>query len=188
MVFAKLVSRGAKSGYTLVEVLVVVIIMGVLSAMGVASLQGAVANARVKDAAINTAAFLERVAMEARKQSAELCLVRAPGDSTKLLVYKSDESTSYCHGTVLDSVVIESPNKFVNLKDCGLVTSDWIGTNPAIFEPRRGLSAAPLEGAVCIRYGSKESDRFGAAHKLKQVNGIKAQWKVGSGSSGWMDL
>lgn len=187
MVFAKLASRGAKSGYTLVEVLVVVIIMGVLSTMGVASLQGAVANARVKDAAINTAAFLERVATEARKQSAELCLVKAPGNnSNKLLVYKSDESTNYCHGTVLDSLVIDSPNKFVNLKDCGMVTVDWIGSNPAIFEPRRGLSAAPLEGAVCIQYGS--DDRFGAARKLKLANGIKAQWKVGASSSGWMDL
>ena len=186
MVFAKLVSRGAKSGYTLVEVLVVVIIMGVLSTMGVASLQGAVANARVKDAAINTTAFLERVAAESRKLSAELCLAKAPGNSNKLLVYKSDETSDYCHGSVLDSLVLDSPNRFVNLKDCGLVTSDWIGSNPAFFEPRRGLSAAPLEGAVCIQYGS--DDRFGAAHKLKQVNGIKPQWKVGSGSSGWMDL
>lgn len=186
MVFAKRTACYAKAGYTLVEVLVVVSIMGILSAMGVASLQGAVANARVKDAAINTAAFLERVATEARKQSAELCLVKAPGNSNKLLVYKSDESTNYCHGTVLDSLVIDSPNKFVNLKDCGMVTVDWIGSNPAIFEPRRGLSAAPLEGAVCIQYGS--DDRFGAARKLKLANGIKAQWKVGASSSGWMDL
>lgn len=187
MVFAKLKNCSAKSGYTLVEVLVVVIIMGVLSAMGVASLQGAVANARVKDAAINTAAFLERVATESRKLSAELCLVKAPGDNSKLLVYKSDETSNYCHGTVLDSLVIESPNRFVNLKECGLVTADWIsGTNPAIFEPRRGLSAAPIEGAVCVQYGT--ADRYGAARKLKQVNGIKAQWKVGEGSSGWMDL
>lgn len=186
MVFAKLVKRGAKSGYTLVEVLIVVAIMGVLSAMGVAGLQGAVANARVKDAAVNTAAFLERVATESRKQSAELCIVKAPGNSSKLLVYKSDESSDYCHGTVMDSLVVDSPNRFVNLKDCGLVTSDWIGNNPAIFEPRRGLSAAPLEGAVCIQYGT--DDRFGAARKLKTKNGIIPQWKVGSGSSGWMDL
>ena len=186
MVFAKRTACYAKAGYTLVEVLVVVSIMGVLSAMGVAGLQQAVANARVKDAAVNTAAFLERVATESRKQSAELCLVKAPGNSSKLLVYKSDESSDYCHGTIMDSLVVESPNRFVSLKDCGLVTSDWIGNNPAVFEPRRGLSAAPLEGAVCIQYGSE--DRFGAARKLKLVNGIKAQWKIGTGSSGWMDL
>ena len=186
MVFAKLVKRGAKSGYTLVEVMMVVVIMGILSAVGASSLRDAVANSRIKDAAINTTAFLEGVAAEARKQSAELCIVRAPGDASKLLVYKSDETSDYCHGTAIDSLVIDSPNKFVNLRECGLVTSDWIGNNPAIFEPRTGLSAAPFEGAVCIQYGSDA--RFGAARKLKTSNNIVPQWRVGAGSSGWMDL
>ena len=36
-----------KSGFTLVEALVVVAIMGILSGLGVASLRGAVANSRI---------------------------------------------------------------------------------------------------------------------------------------------
>ena len=43
--------------------IVVVLIMGVLSSMGVVSITAAVANARVKDYAQNTAAFLERIAL-----------------------------------------------------------------------------------------------------------------------------
>ena len=43
-----------KHGFTLIEVLVVVSIMGILVSMGVASLTGAVANARIRDYALNT--------------------------------------------------------------------------------------------------------------------------------------
>ena len=51
-----------KSGFTLVEALVVVAIMGILSGLGVASLRGAVANSRIKDAGINVTAYMERSA------------------------------------------------------------------------------------------------------------------------------
>ena len=62
--FVMMIGKSRKNGFTLVEVLVVVIIMGILSSMGVASITGAVANARVKDYAQNTAAFLDRVVVE----------------------------------------------------------------------------------------------------------------------------
>ena len=48
-----------KKGFTLVEVLTVVIIIGILSAAGYAGLQRAIANSRIKDAAFNMAAFME---------------------------------------------------------------------------------------------------------------------------------
>ena len=47
-----------KSGFTLVEALVVVAIIGVLSSIGAVSLQNAVANSRIKDAGINVTAFM----------------------------------------------------------------------------------------------------------------------------------
>ena len=61
-------------GYTLVEVLVVVSIIGILSSMGVVGLQRAVANARIRGAAINSAAFIEQVANLSRQRNEVLCL------------------------------------------------------------------------------------------------------------------
>ena len=182
MVFAKLLSRGAKSGYTLVEVLVVVIIMGVLSTMGVAGLQRAIANARIKDAAVNTAAFIERVANESSRLSAVLCLKIDPGNPQTIIVVK-DVTTKNCaapNGGVIDEFSIEAPAKYVSKTTQGCPTSmvDWFGGNNHVFKPRIGLSAAPPEGGVCIQYGSQ--DIYGAVRKDKKVNRVIPMWKVGS--------
>ena len=64
-----------KSGFTLVEALVVVTIMGILSGIGVASLQNAVANSRIKDAGINVTAYMQRAANEATRLNEKLCVV-----------------------------------------------------------------------------------------------------------------
>ena len=192
MVFAKLFKRGAKSGYTLVEVLVVVVIMGILSAMGVAGLQGAVANARVKDAAENTAAFLERVANLSRQQSVAICLAIDPTDSHTLLAVKSKGSDctggNKWGGGTLDQITIDAPAQFVSIKaPCNFVGDvDLTGEN-AVIKPRLGLSAVP-HGAVCIQYGSDE--RFGLARKMANTNSVKAFWKIGNenGASGWNEL
>lgn len=192
MLFAKQKTCAKKAGYTLVEVLVVVAIMGVLSSMGVVGLQRAVANARVKDAAVNTAAFVERVGNEAIRLSADICLVQN-GDR-KILVYKADSKTE-CHGTRIDSLVIDAPNKFTTMAACGmpadvpnmLTTTD---VNKRFFKPKTGLSAVPVEGAICIQYGTNQL--FGAARKLKTSNSVKAQWKIGNdvtaNGADWIDL
>lgn len=75
-----------KEGYTLVEVMTVVVAIGILSAMGVSSLQQAAMNARVKDAALNTTAFLERTANEANRLSA------APREGHICVQYASEEN------------------------------------------------------------------------------------------------
>jgi prepilin-type N-terminal cleavage/methylation domain-containing protein len=178
MVFAKLVKRGAKSGYTLVEVLVVVSIMGVLSAMGIAGLQRAVANARVKDAAINTAAFVERVANLANQRNEVLCLRIDPSNPQKILAIRDTiaKDCSDPKGSV-DSMMLDSPNKFVSMATCGPVTLNWFGkTAQVAFKPRLGLSAAPPEGGVCIQYADR--DVYGAVRKEKKRNRAIPMWKV----------
>ena len=196
MVFARLLKRGAKSGYTLVEVLVVVSIMGVLSAMGIAGLQRAVANARVKDAAINTAAFVERVANRASQLSAVLCLRVAPGNDQKLYVVRDDddETCSSPKGGIVDSLVLDAPCKYISMATCGVVDVNWFSKSYSAdksFKPRVGLSATPPQGGICIQYGSE--DVFGAVLKERTVNRVKPMWKVGNdpmngGWSSWTEL
>ena len=192
MVFAKRTACCAKAGYTLVEVLVVVSIMGILSAMGVAGLQGAIANARVKDAAENTAAFVERVANLSRQRSDVVCLTIKTGEPQTLIALKSKGSDCTTENkyntTILDSIKLDAPLQFVSIKaPCNFVGDvDMTGTNAA-FKPRLGLSAVP-HGAVCIQYGS--GDRFGLARKMPNTNSVKAFWKIGNdnGASGWNEL
>ncbi|MBR6833651.1 MAG: prepilin-type N-terminal cleavage/methylation domain-containing protein [Fibrobacter sp.] len=196
MVFAKLVSRGAKSGYTLVEVLVVVIIMGVLSTMGVASLQRAVANARVKDAAVNTAAFVERVSNLSKQRNEVLCLRIDPGDCHKLLVVRDGDGKN-CSGGSIDSLTIDPPNTFLDGKPkpagcgpfaCPSSMVNWLSNAnnaPTKFDWKNiGLAATPnpmdddKSGGICIQYG--DSDVYGAVRKTKNKNWVVPMWKVGN--------
>jgi prepilin-type N-terminal cleavage/methylation domain-containing protein len=189
MVFAKRTACYAKAGYTLVEVLVVVSIMGVLSAMGVAGLQRAVANARVKDAAINTAAFVERVANLSNQRNEILCLKIEPGNPQKVLVVRDagERDCSSPSEGVIAAFEIDSPNQFVYMSHCGPVTLDWFGTNKQVaFKPRLGLAATPPEGGVCIQYGDKNV--YGAVRKDPKKNWVIPMWKVnhdGSQDASW---
>ena len=196
MVFAKRTACCAKAGYTLVEVLVVVVIMGILSAMGVAGLQGAVANARVKDAAVNTAAFVERVANLSRQYSSPICLEIMTGKPHILYAIRSsgsDCAAANKKGGVVDSLIVDSPLKFVEngTSSCNAGVSgsmDLTKSENAVFKPQLGLSSAPPEGIVCVQYG--DDTRYGVAWKRKTSNSVKAYWKIGSssGDSGWNEL
>ena len=181
-----------KSGYTLVEVLVVVSIIGILSAMGVAGLQGAIANSRVKDAAINTAAFVERVANLSNQRNEVLCLKVAPGNNQKLLVVRDtiNKNCSEPKGAI-DSLEIDAPNKFVVRNNGCPVIGDWL-TSYGVFKPRLGLSAMPREGGVCIQYGGKSV--YGAVRKDADKNRAIPMWKVSDDAtqnnnwSNWTEL
>ena len=192
-----LLQKRKKAGYTLVEVAVVVAIMSILSSMGVAGIQSAVANARVKDGAVTTAAFLERVAHLSKQQSDNICLLIDNTNPSRLLAQRSkggDCTESSKYGTeTLAELVIESPAKFVanasgtcnfryNLPD--LPTS-----SSAVFKPRIGLSSVP-KGVVCIQYG--DENRFGVAVKDSTLNTVKSFWTVGSHAASdvgaWIEL
>lgn len=162
-----------KKGFTLVEVLVVVVIMGILSAMGVAGLRQAVMNNRVKDAALNTAAFLERIATEANRISAKVC-VKKVTDQT-LGAFTSEDCDNPNPADMKWSLDIDYPNKFGCDNTDDLPGDDW--TDGVWFIPKLGLSAAPAEGYVCVQYSGE--DLYGAAVKLKTVNSVSPRWKIG---------
>ena len=137
-----------KKGFTLVEALVVVTIMGILSGIGVASLRDAVANSRIKLA------------------------VKVEGDKKTLKLYKcnSVDDNGICNdfGDVVDEMTLESSNKFVTGQDGGTdcpELGDESARNPKAvmtLTPRVGVS--PISsGCFLLRYGG--SDRFAASIK-----------------------
>lgn len=159
-----------KNGFTMVEALVVVTIMGILSSIGVASLRGAVINGKMKDHAINTTAFLERIANEANRLSGPLCVKKYTDQI--LAVYETDDCSNPPE-QFFDSYIIDAPAKF----GCGdgfatgqdLHGKEW-SSEGDVFEPHVGLSAAPAEGFLCVQYGDEPI--YGVAVKAKDKNMI----------------
>lgn len=174
-----------KNGFTLVELLVVIAIIGILSTMGYAGLQGAVENNRVKDAALNITAFLERVSNEANRMSKTLCLKKE--SDTRLGIYEGNCSALGGSSSPLFDFNLEPPMKFVaecpsfecDEDDGACNGANWIGSAGADFKPKFGLSAAPSSGYVCAQYGS--TSHFAAALKRKSENTIHATMGYGTG-------
>ncbi|MDD5942555.1 hypothetical protein [Fibrobacter sp.] len=168
--------------------------------MCVVGLQRAVANARIRDAAINSAAFIEQVANLSRQRNEVLCLRIAPENGKfkdrKLLVVRDtiDFNCSDPKGSI-DSMIIDAPNKYVPFSVCGGPdTGDW--TTYGIFIPRLGLAATPPEGGICIKYGGDGDDiyGYGAVRKERSKNRVIPMWKVGNDAtqngdwSNWTEL
>ena len=174
-----------KNGFTLVEVLVVIIIMGVLSSMGVISMRNAVVNNRVRDYALNTAAFLERIANDASRMSKTLCVRVMP---KMINVYESNCADVSNTTPVFDQFPLDpnldSPAHFgCNIDDDIDESQNWVNDDGVAFVPRIGLSAAPSNGFVCIQYGSDEI--YGLAIKEPGKNMMVPKWSAGGG---WQKL
>ena len=158
------------AGVTMVELAAVIAIMGILAGLGVSKLQGAIANANIKDATYNVTAFMERTANEARRLSTTLC-VQVDANSAQKLVAYSSSCASVASANRVDSIVIETPNRI--LADNEVNATAAIGnvnfaTSGAEFRPKQGLSAAPPQGFFAVQYGGKGV--FGASVKLKDRN------------------
>lgn len=166
-----------KSGFTLVEVLVVVIIMGVLSSLGVVGFQNAVANSRIKDAGINVTAFMERAANEATRLNEKLCMV-ASGKSVYLYKGECDNL-----GDLLDEMTLESLNTFDSeLSDCppGNDDASRYANNQVQLTPKIGVSPIP-KGCFIIKYGG--TDRMAASIKTSTKFSVFYQLSYDSGAS-----
>ncbi len=179
------VAKGAanKAGYTLVEVLTVVAIVGILSAAGFAGLQNAVANNRIKDAAINVSAFMERVANDTRRMGDSVCVKKAANKDV-LFAYKAVCSSSDL-GAPFDSFELDSPVKFISNENDGIGASQNWHDNGAQFTPKFGLSPAPAQGFWMMQYGGKAL--FGAAVKSLSKNNMCPKIKY-SDDDKWGEL
>lgn len=174
-------SREMKKGFTMVELLVVVSIMGILSTMGIVSLHGAVVNNRVKDAAINVSAYLERVASETNRLSQKVC-VYVEGQSIK-----AAKGECKSKGSTISKYTLEQGELKFD-KSCTYGGSTWNLSKGVPFVPKFGLSAAPAEGCIIIKYGTK-GEKQARALKKKEKNNIIPQMSFESGkSNSWIDL
>lgn len=160
-----------KNGFTLVELLVVIVIMGILSAMGVAGLQGAVENTRVDDASKDITAFLVRTANEANRMSASLCL-KIGTDNRRLFVYEGENCNNLPQGSAaLYSMELDAPLSFATSCPDFSSEKNWLTGNNGVFKPRLGISAAPVSGVVCAQYGN--SEHYAVALKSSEANYIQ---------------
>lgn len=153
-----------KRGVTLVEVLVVVIIMGILSGIGVAGLRDAVANSRIKDAGINVTAFMQRAANEATRLNMKLCATITDSKTLKLYKEECSDGRSFDDGDLVAEMALESSNEFVtttNNANCPRLSGKSPETSITLT-PKVGVSPIP-SGCLLVRYGA--SSRFASAIK-----------------------
>ncbi|SHH07001.1 prepilin-type N-terminal cleavage/methylation domain-containing protein [Fibrobacter sp. UWCM] len=182
-----MVNCSRKLGFTLVEVLVVVAIMGILSGIGVASLRSAVANSRIKDAGINVTAFMQRAANEATRLNEKLAVNVESGNKT-LRLYKCNavDGNGICtnFGDTVDEMTLESSNAFVTDKNCPDLTG--AKTTPATvvtLVPKIGVSPIPTS-CLMVRYGGtdryavsiKSPTKFSMYYELSYNSGAVGSW------------
>lgn len=172
-----------KSGFTLVEALVVVAVMGILSGVGVASLRSAVANSRIKDAGINVTAFMGRAANEANRLNEKLCVV-ASGKTIKTYKAECTETAKIANANLIDQMTLESGSVFVTDKPCPDLTEGK--SNPSsqmTLTPKIGMSPIP-SGCFMIRHGGtdryaasvKSPTKFAMYYKLNYNSGAAGSW------------
>lgn len=167
-----------KEGFTLVEALVVVTVMGILSGIGVASLRGAIANSRIKDAGINVTAFMERAANTATRMNITLC-VKVESDNRTLKAYKGE-----CTGSedeVVEQMSMDPPNKFLPSSEgtCPEGVSRY-SQNRVELVPKIGVSSIP-EGCFMVQYGG--TDRRMASVKVQTRFSMSYMLSYNAGSN-----
>lgn len=175
-----------KMGYTLVEMLAVVSIIGILSAVGVSSLTSALDNNRQKDAAVNIAGFLTQVATLSKGREDVVCVQRSGDRTIEAGVCGKNTEGNYSVSETLASFVLDERFKLgcPSSVTATFGGSDWVAESAVTpFLPKFGLSNFPVSGFVCATYNSGEA-RYSIAVKPQNENKIVRKIYI---SNGWYD-
>lgn len=173
---------GNKKGFSMVELLVTLSIMSVLVSIGVVGFNSMVTNSRVKSAAQDAAAFMNRVAALSNSES-DTITVKIEANMQKVIATHVSVATGIT--SRLDSFVVEGQIKF----DCPTAVmnsalKNWSMPKDGVkFYPKFGLSAAPKKGVLCLSL----KDVYGIAIKTENDNKIRAKWRSGT-SGAWNEL
>jgi Tfp pilus assembly protein PilE len=133
-------------------VLIVVILIGILSMMAYASLLDHIYLLRTRDAATNTAAFLNRVSAEAKRMDTTVCVQLY--SAQRMVAYQApkDNNCTEARGAVaaIDSFGV-IPGFRIEAKSIKGITS--LNENSVIsMVPQIGLSALPRETGIVLNY------------------------------------
>jgi prepilin-type N-terminal cleavage/methylation domain-containing protein len=144
-----------KSGFTLIEVMIVVILIGILSMMAYASLLDHIYLLRTRDAATNTAAFLNRVSAEAKRRDRPVCVELVSPQEMNAKLCNASGDTYTLTDTIVDTYGVLTGFSFHALSGTGGLnnppTTVWSsGFIPMV--PQIGLSSLPREGAIVMMY------------------------------------
>ncbi|NLO24242.1 MAG: prepilin-type N-terminal cleavage/methylation domain-containing protein [Fibrobacter sp.] len=179
------VFKHIKKGFTLVEVLAVVAILGILSAAGYSSLNNAIANSRLKDAIVNTRAFVESMSLESKRLHDSLCIVFVANQmQTKRF------ANDVCEGDAISTLELVAPVSFYTSTPQNIVSQESFVATPVIWtsadkflvlSPKLGLNEITEEGVIALRYGN--SSRYGAVLKSAKKNRLQAYFSVDGGAS-----
>jgi len=168
---AVILLRG-RQGFTLIEVMIVVVVIGILAMLGYSSLMDIIFTNRAKETAQTIRTFTERALMDAKRKS-EIVTIKLDGNIIKATVKNVEVSEVLSLGYSPENIApvpISGDNPFENE-----VTSEF----------RIGLSSISREGyfVACDSKGY-----CGGAVKLNSINSFKAYIKKGKAATGWEAL
>ena len=189
-----------KKGFTLIELMVVIAIMGILSTLGYSSMNRAAINARTKDAAINVAAFVDNMGALATRQGKSLCL-KISNEKT-LVAYNANSAGTGCdvQGGAIDQISLEAALRFIpsgqSPNEASTIFSS--ASNEAIlkhsigYSPFRGLCSSSTEcsgeGVFLIQYGTTDSYAAVAKSPVERVIAPFMGIREDEGSIDWSAL